>query len=131
MAWQKIAADAAIEMGKALGPGIIEHYVTKKEEKSFFIENKNWIFMIILSIFVTKLDYINMFKNTVLNSIVNIIYGIIISVLLLLFFIEIKDFFKVNSKFTKALIIFLITLGTINFFYHVGYAISELLALTL
>lgn len=131
MAWQAFVGPAVIEMGKALGTGVVEHYVTKKDEKSFFIENKKWIFTIILSIFVTKLDYINMFKNVILNSVINIIYGIIVLVLLVLYFSEVKDVFKIDSKFIEALMVFLIVLGVINFFYHVCYAISELLPLVL
>ena len=32
-----------------------------KEDKDFFEKNKNWIFMIVLTIFVINLEYINMF----------------------------------------------------------------------
>ena len=39
-------------------PKIVENNKQKKEEKSFFEENKIWIFTIILSIFVTQLNMI-------------------------------------------------------------------------
>ena len=98
--------EMAIKLGfKAVGslaenaPVIIERMTKKKEEKSFFEENKSWIFMIILAIFVNNLSYINMFENVILNSMINMIFGIIVLVLLLLFFYEEKHTFKINSKF--------------------------------
>lgn len=107
-------------------PGIMDRFTEKKEEKTFFEKNKSWIFIIILSIFVIKLDYINMFNNIIFNSIINIIYGIIVLVLLCLFYYEEKHFFKINSLFMKTVIVSLITLGVINSFYHIIYAISNL-----
>ena len=119
-------AGALVDKAVEKGPGMIERITKKKEEKNFFEENKIWIFMIILSIFVTNLSYINMFKNVILNSIINIIFGIIIFVLLYLFFKEQKNLFKINSKFIKTLIVSLIILGSINSFYHIGYAVGNL-----
>ena len=108
-------------------PEIIERITKKKEEKSFFEENKSWIFMIILSIFVTKLAYFNMFENVILNSIINILFGIIVFILLYLFFEEEKKALNINSKFIKTLMVSLIILGIVNSFYHIGYGIYELL----
>lgn len=112
-------------------PEIIDRITKKKEEKNFFEENKNWIFIIILSIFVTKLDYINMFENAILNSIINMIFGIIVLVLLCLFYYEEKNTFKINSWFIRTLVVSLIILGLINSFYHIIYAISNLFAFIL
>ena len=44
-----------------------------KEDKEFLDKNKDWIVMIILTILVSKLEYINMFQNIVLNGIINIL----------------------------------------------------------
>ena len=123
----------AVKVLKALGgmavevaPSIIDSKIQKKEEKSFFEENKRWIYIIILSIFVTNLNYINISKYLILNSIINMIYGIIVLVLLCLFYYEEKNIFKINSPFIKTLIVSLIILGIINFLCHIGYAISSL-----
>ena len=107
-------------------PGIIDKVSQKKEEKSFFEENKSWIFIIILSIFVMKLDYINMFENAILNATVNIVFGIIILSLLFSFCYEEKKIFKINISFVKILLIALLFLGTINAFYHIGNAIISI-----
>lgn len=128
---KKIIAKFGMIVAEALiknSPGILDYANKKKEEKSFFENNQWWIFIIILSIFVTKLDYINIFENVPLNSIINIIFGIIVLVLLCLFYYEEKNVFRINSFFVKTLIISLIILGSINSFYHIGYAISNLLA---
>ena len=106
-------------------PKIVENNKQKKEEKSFFEENKIWIFTIILTIFVTQLNYINMFSNNSLNSIINIIFGCIVGILICLFLKE-ENIFKINSIFFKFLEISLIILGIINSFYHIGYAIFNL-----
>ena len=98
-------------------PKIVENNKQKKEEKSFFEENKIWIFTIILTIFVTQLNYINMFSNNSLNSIINI---------LICLFLKEENIFKINSIFFKFLEISLIILGIINSFYHIGYAIFNL-----
>lgn len=129
MKWKEIAKKYGIELGLKLvenTPQIVDSIVRRKEEKSFFEENKSWIFIIILSIFVIKLDYITMFENVILNSIINIIFGIIVFVLLCLFYYEEKNIFKFNSLFIKTLTVFLIVLGIINSFYHIGYAMSLL-----
>ena len=118
---------AALKSLAESAPKIIEKISKKKEEKSFFEENKNWIFMIILSIFVIKLDYINMFESVVLNSIINIIFGIIVFILLGLFYYEEKDSFGINSRFIRTLLVLLIVLGFINSFYHISYAIINLI----
>ena len=129
--------DAAVKLGVAVAgvladkavenaPGIIERITKKKEEKSFFEANKSWIFMIILSIFVNNLNYINIFQNVVLDSIINIMFGILLLVLLLLFYYEEKNAIKINSNFNKTLIVSLIILGIINSFCHIGFAISNL-----
>lgn len=107
-------------------PKIIDRMAKKKEEKNFFEENKSWIFIIILSIFVINLEYINVFGNVILNSIINIIFGILIFVLLGLFYYEEKNIFKINSLFIKTLVVSLIILGIFNSFYHIIYAISNL-----
>ena len=104
-------------------PAIIDRIVKKKEEKTFFEDNKSWIYLIILSIFITKLDYINMFKNVIFNSVINMIFGIIVLVLLFIFGKEETKSFKDNTLFIKALIISSIILGIINSLYHIGYAI--------
>ena len=90
---------AGLLLGKAVEnvPGIIDQMSKKKEEKNFFEENKKWIFTIIISIFVVKLDYINMFESVILNSLINMIFGIIVFVLLCLFYYEEKDIFKIKS----------------------------------
>ena len=106
-------------------PKIVENNKQKKEEKSFFEENKIWIFTIILTIFVTQLNYINMFSNDSLNSIINIIFGCITGILICLFLKE-ENIFKINNLFFKFLEISLIILGIINSFYHIGYAIFNL-----
>lgn len=107
-------------------PGIIDKMSQKKEEKSFFEENKGWIFIIILSIFVMKLDYINMFENVILNATINIIFGIIILSLLFSFCYEEKKIFKINISFVKILLVSLLFLGTVNSFYHIGNAIISI-----
>lgn len=107
-------------------PGIIDKVSQKKEEKSFFEENKGWIFIIILSIFVMKLDYINMFENVILNATINIIFGIIILSLLFSFCYEEKKIFKINISFVKILLVSLLFLGTVNSFYHIGNAIISI-----
>lgn len=107
-------------------PGIIDKVSQKKEEKSFFEENKGWIFIIILSIFVMKLDYINMFENVILNATINIIFGIIILSLLFSFCYEEKKIFKINISFVKILLVSLIFLGTVNSLYHIGNAIISI-----
>ena len=117
-----VLADKAIEKA----PEIIERISKKKEEKSFFEDNKNWIFMIILSIFANNFNYINIFQNVVLDSMINIIFGILLLVLLLLFYYEAKNVFKVNSNFIKTLMVSLIILGAINSLYHIVLAISNL-----
>ena len=128
----------AVKVLKALGgmavevaPSIIDSKIQKKEEKSFFEENKRWIYIIILSIFVTNLNYINISGYLILNSIINIIYGIIVLILLCLFYNEEKNNFKINSPFIKTLIVSLIILGIINFLCHITFAISSLLAISL
>lgn len=100
-----------------------------KEDKEFFEKNKNWIFMIVLSIFVTNIEYINMFENGILNGIVNIVFGIIVIVLTYLFFKEEKGLINSNSQFNSFLIKTLLALGVISSFYHVGYAIGQIIAL--
>lgn len=100
-----------------------------KEDKEFFEKNKNWIFMIVLSIFVTNIEYINMFENGILNGIVNIVFGIIVIVLTYLFFKEEKGWINSNSQFNSFLIKTLLALGVISSFYHVGYAIGQIIAL--
>ena len=107
-------------------PGIIDKVSQKKEEKSFFEENKGWIFIIILSIFVMKLDYINMFENVILSATVNIIFGIIILSLLFSFCYEEKKLFKTNISFVKILLVSLLFLGTVNSLYHIGNAIISI-----
>ena len=107
-------------------PGIIDKMSQKKEEKSFFEENKGWIFIIILSIFVMKLDYINMFENVILNATINIIFGIIILSLLFSLCYEEKKIFKINISFVKILLVSLLFLGTVNSFYHIGNAIISI-----
>ena len=107
-------------------PELVGHITKKKEEKTFLEENKNVLFTIVLTIFVTNFGYISMFENVVLNSIINIIFGIMVLVLLCLFFNEVKNIFKSNSLFIKVLAVFLIILGLINSFYHICYAISNL-----
>ena len=115
-------ADKAVENA----PGIIERITKKKEEKNFFEENKSWIFMIILSIFVNNLNYINIFQNVILDSTINMIFGILLLVLLWLFYYEEKNVFKTNSNFIKTLIVTLFTFGIINSFYHIILAIINL-----
>ena len=100
-----------------------------KEDKEFFEKNKNWIFMIVLSIFVTNIEYINMFENVILNGIVNIVFGIIVIVLTYLFFKEEKGWINSNSQFNSFLIKALLVLGVISSFYHVGYAIGQMIVL--
>lgn len=131
----KLSKDA-VELGIGVvdtlaknAPEIIERMSKKKEEKSFFKENKSWIFLIILSIFVTNLDYINIFENIILNSIINMLYGIIVLVLVFLFYYEEKDIFKINNNFFRFLNVSLIILGITNSLCHVYYAIVNLLAL--
>lgn len=119
----KLGAKALI----ANTPEIINQVNKKKEEKTFFEKNKSWIFIIILSIFVTNLSYINVFENVILNSAINIIFGVIVFVLICLFLFEVKKIFKIDSKFVKFLVISLIILGIINSVYHIGYAIVGLL----
>ena len=130
MKGKELAKELGILFAGALvknAPGIVDRIAEKKEEKNFFEDNKSWIFIIILSIFVTHLDYFNMFENAILNSIINIIFGVIVLILLWLFFCEEKNIFKNNkSNFIKAVIISLIILGIINSFYHMCYAISNL-----
>lgn len=130
----KLSKDA-VELGIGVvdtlaknAPEIIERMSKKKEEKSFFKENKSWIFLIILSIFVTNLDYINIFENIILNSIINMLYGIIVLVLVFLFYYEEKDIFKINNNFFRFLNVSLIILGVTNSLCHVYYAIVNLLA---
>ena len=130
MKGKELAEKLGITLAESLlanTPKIVEHMTKKKEEKSFLEENKNWIFMIILSIFVVNLDYFNMFENVILNSIINIIFGIIVAILLYLYMSEEKNIFKINSKFVKTLMVFLTILGVINSFCHIGYAIVNLL----
>ena len=110
-------------------PDIINLVNKKKEEKTFFEKNKWWISLIILSIFVTKLNYIEMFKNVILNSTVNIVFGLIVFILVYLFLKEEKNAYRVKSKFTKFLIIAIIILGLINSFYHIGFSVYELINL--
>ena len=55
----------------------------------------------------------------------NIIFGCIIGILICLFLKE-ENIFKINSIFFKFLEISLIILGIINSFYHIGYAIFNL-----
>ena len=124
-------AGALVDKALDSAPGIIDRMSNKKEEKSFFEENKSWIFIIILSIFITKLEYINMFKNVILNSIINIIFGIIVITLLCLFYYEEKNIFKIKSWFIKILVISIVILGIINSIYHISYAISNFLTLIL
>ena len=100
-----------------------------KEDKEFFEKNKNWILMIVLSIFVTNFEYIKMFENVILNGIVNIVFGIIVIVLTFLFFKEEKGWINSNSQFNSFLIKTLLVLGVISSFYHVGYAIGQMIAL--
>lgn len=127
--WKKTALAFGALTAKALAenaPGIIENIVKKKEEKSFFEENKSWIFMTILSIFITNLNYINLFNNVILNSIINIIYGIVVLILTYLFYYEEKDIFKEQNSFIKALGIILLILGIINSISHICCAISNM-----
>lgn len=122
--------DLAILGAEALidkAPDIINLVNKKKEEKTFFEKNKWWISLIILTIFVTKLNYIEMFKNVILNSTVNIVFGLIVFILVYLFLKEEKNAYRVDSKFTKFLIIAIIILGLINSFYHIGIAVYELI----
>ena len=112
-------------------PEIIEHVVKKKEEKNILKENKSWFFIIIFSIFVTNLEYINMFDSVILNSIINMMYGIIVLILLCLFYYEEKNIFKVNSWFIRVLIVSLTILGIINSLYHICFAVSNFFTLVL
>ncbi|MGM9877116.1 MAG: hypothetical protein ACI33S_00555 [Bacilli bacterium] len=100
-----------------------------KDDKEFFEKNKNWIFMILLTIFVIDIEYINMFENTILNGIVNIAFGIIVIILTSLFYNEEKNWINSNSRFYKFLVYILLIIGIINSFYHVGYAIGKIIAL--
>lgn len=100
-----------------------------KEDKEFFEKNKNWIFMIILTIFVTNMEYINMFENIMLNGIVNIAFGIVVIVLIYLFFKEEKGWINGNDQFNNFLIKVLLFFGIVSSFYHIGYAIGHILAL--
>ncbi len=93
---------------------------------SFFDKNKSWIFTIILTIFVTRLGYIHLFENNILNSIINISWGFILLMLICLFLNECKKIFKINSNFLKFLVIVIIILGFLNSIYHVSYAIFNL-----
>lgn len=131
---KKAAVELGIGVAGALvknAPEIIERMTKRKEEKNFFEENRSWIFLIILSIFVTNLDYINMFEDIILSSIINIIYGIIVFVLLFLFYYEEKSVFKINSNFIKFLIVSIFIMGIINSFYHICYAIINFLSFIL
>ena len=101
------------------------------EDKEFFEKNKNWIFMIILSIFITNMDYINMFENIILNGIINIAFGVVIIVLMYLFFKEEKEWINNDSKFNSFLVKALLVFGTVSSFYHVGYAIGQMIAFIL
>lgn len=129
--------DAVKVLGSVLGGAIVDKTIEKasvifdrvtkkKEGESFLEENKSWIFIIILSIFVTNLDYINISENVILNSIVNIIFGIIVFVLLCLFYYEEKNVFMINSFFIKILMVSLIILGIINSIFHIVYALSNI-----
>ena len=100
-----------------------------KEDKEFLDKNKDWIVMIILTILVSKLEYINMFQNIVLNGIINILFASIIMILIYLFYKQEKDWIKKNSQFNKFLINTLLVLGVINSFYHIGYAIGQIIAM--
>lgn len=125
----------AVTVAKVIGttlapvlPKALDYAINKKQEqqeKSFFDENKSWIYMIILAIFTVNLNYFNMFEQVILNSIINIIYGIMMCVLLVAFLKE-KKGFLINSKFLKTVSVVLIILSTINSCYHVGYAIYNL-----
>ena len=84
--------------------------------------------MIVISIFVTNLEYINMFENTIANGIVNIIYGIIVIVMVGLFYNEEKKWIETNSKFYSFLIKVLLALGVVSCFYHIGYATGQIIA---
>ena len=99
-----------------------------REEKDFFEKNKNWIYIIILSIFVTHIEYINMFENVIFNGIANIIFGAIVIILLYLFINEAKGWIDKHSKFYSFLIKTLIIFGVISSFYHIGYAIGQIMA---
>lgn len=137
------AAVAAIGAATAIGASVASAVTTatdvaekgsglfgrfkKKEEKTFFDENRHWISLIILSIFVVKLDYINMFQDVTFNSIINILFGLIVLALVCLYFIEEKNIFKTKSNFVKVLVAAIIILGAINSIYHIAYAISILL----
>lgn len=98
----------------------------KKEENEFFEKNKNWIFMIILTIFVTNMKYINMFENAILNGIVNIAFGIVVIVLIYLFFKEEKGWINGNGQFNNFLIKVLLAFGIISSFYHIGSALGQI-----
>ena len=100
-----------------------------KEDKEFIEKNKNWAVMFVLAVFVTNLEYINMFENGILNGIVNIIFGIIVIVFTYLFYKEEKNWINKNSQFESFLIKLLLALGVISSFYHVGYAIGQIIAL--
>ncbi len=134
MKWKKAALAFGAVTAKALAesaPGIIENIAKKKEEKSFFEENKSWIFMIVLSIFVTNLNYINIFNNLLLDSIINIIYGFIVLILMYLFYYEEKGIIRKQNSFIKALGIILPILGIINSISHIYSAINNMITLFL
>ena len=50
-------------------------------------------------------------------------------ILIYLFYKQEKDWIKKNSQFNKFLINTLLVLGVINSFYHIGYAIGQIIAM--
>ena len=106
-------------------PNLIEN-IGKKKEENVIDRKKGFIFALILTIFVTKLEYINMFSNNIINALINILFGLIVFILICLFLEEEKEIYKIDSTFFKFLFIVLIALGFVNSFYHIGYAIFKL-----
>lgn len=99
-----------------------------RKGKGFSYKTRNWASVIILSIFVNNIEYVNMFENIILNGVVNIVFGIITIVLTCLFFKE-KGWTGGNSQFNSFLTKTLLILGSVNSFYHVGYAVGRMIAL--
>ena len=100
-----------------------------KEDKEFLEKNKEWIVMIILTILITNFEYINMFKNIILNGVINILFASVIMLLIYLFYKEEKNWIKKNTQFYRFLINTLLVLGIMNACYHIGYAVGQIVAI--
>lgn len=101
-----------------------------KEEKKFFKEYADFLPLMYLIFFSDDFEYFYLFKNIIINAAFNIIFGIIVIILLITVYKDINNLFKEKEigKSTLNIYKLLSILALITSFYHIGYAIGNIIA---